>query len=762
MSSGAITHNPKPLLAKHYGFKDPVIEKLPGYDNLNYKITDVQHRFVLKSFPETEQLAGFLEAHNEVLETLSQTDQQAYPAPVRNKDGGSLTIIEAGSGRLIYVLLTYVEGSFLGDHELTEELLRSLGNFLARMNRQLLSLYQPAIAARELHWDLRHFGRNEIYLDYITDPEDKKLVAYFLNQFRDQGWPKLRSCRKCLIQNDANEWNILVRDEKVSGIIDFGDMVYSQLINELAIALAYTIAGQSEPLSKACTVIKAYHEILPLREEEVDLLYDLIPARLSMSIANAAYNRVRQPDNSYIGISQEPVRSLLKQWISINPVEARMKFRQAIDRPVPEPPTMETHLKNRQKYLSPALSISYQRPIAMEKAAFQYMYDAYGHTFLDAYNNIIHVGHCHPTVVRAGQLQLNRLNTNTRYLYEALEQYAEQLLSKFPERLNKVFFVNSGSAASDLAIRLAKTYTGHRHIAVMKHGYHGHTETGISISAYKYKSKGGPGKAPHIIELPLPDTYKGDYRQNDDAAGKAYAQAASDLLDQTDHFAAFIAEPIVGCGGQAPLAKGYLSALYPVIRAKGGICISDEVQAGFGRLGEYFWGYEMHDVVPDIVILGKPMGNGHPMAAVITTDEIAAAFDNGMEFFSSFGGNPVSCAIGTAVLEVIETENLDQQAKDVGEYLKDLMGQINNKHIGDIRGKGLFLGVEMIRDKPTAPDTALAQLVKNKMREHHILIGTDGPADNVLKIKPPLCFNRSNATRLAETLNTILDKASVR
>ena len=350
------------------------------------------------------------------------------------------------------------------------------------------------------------------------------------------------------------------------------------------------------------------------------------------------------------------------------------------------------------------------------------------------------------------------VNAIRRGEYDELNDYAELLLKKFPEQLNRVFFVNSGSAASDLAIRIALTHTNKKGIMVVEHGYHGNTRMGIDISHYKYNHKGGKGKSEYIIESVLPDTFNGEFKQNDGTAGKQYAeQTIKKIATHKNEMACFIAEPIVGCGGQVPLAKDYLKNVYPEIRKQGGVCISDEVQVGFGRLGDYFWGYEMQEVIPDIVILGKPMGNGHPLAAVVTTEEIAASFDNGMEFFSSFGGNPVSCAIGKAVLETIQEENLQQNAKETGAHLIALFKELQKEFpiIADIRGNGLFLGVEIL-DHEGQPGTAFAKAIANGLRERYILVSTDGPYDNVLKIKPPLCFNKENAETLIKNIKEIL------
>jgi len=316
--------------------------------------------------------------------------------------------------------------------------------------------------------------------------------------------------------------------------------------------------------------------------------------------------------------------------------------------------------------------------------------------------------------------------------------------------------VNSGSEANDLAIRMARVYTQQKAVAVLEHGYHGNTSTGIEISSYKFDGKGGKGKSEGILKLPLPNLYYGKF-----SSGKEYADDAIKYIEGAvgrDNIpCALIAEPISGCGGQVPLAGGYLKTLQPFLAANGILTISDEVQTGFGRLGNYLWGFEMHDIVPDIVVLGKPMGNGHPIAAVITTERIADAFANGMEFFSSFGGNPVSCACAISVLEIIEEEKLQENALHVGAYFKNKLKELQQmyKCIGDVRGEGLFLGIEFT-DPSGKPDTATAAHLKNELKNNFILTGTDGPYDNVLKIKPPLCFNKNNVDFFVDNLDLLM------
>jgi len=741
------------ILKNNFGIAATSVSSLEGYDSVNFKVVSDSGIFVLKQYRINKYSKELREAENDILQDLSVLKHQEFPEVIQTVEGNLFWRSDTDYFRL----LTYVEGDFLGVVEHSSNLLHSFGEFLGKMDKQLEHVYYASIAAKRTQWDLQYFKQNYKYLDYINDPKDKSLVDYFFLQFDEQVYPIQHNLRKAIIHNDANDWNVLTKNEKVSGIIDFGDMCHSWLINEVAVAITYVMMGKENPLEIGSQVIKGYHSVVPLKQIELDTLYFLVAARLCTSVCNSACTKTFKPDSDYITISEKPAWTLLRKWLTINPLKASSYFREAAGFEENIYPSNESQQARRKKVLGSALSLSYEAPIQMQRSAFQYMYDASGNTILDAYNNIMLVGHSHPAVVRAGQKTMARLNTNTRYIYEELLEYSERLLKKFPSNLNKVFFVNSGSAASDLATRMATTHTAKQKILVLEHGYHGNTKNTIDISHYKYNHQGGSGKQDYILETPMPNVYGSGLKDNGEA-GKHFANGTNTVISDSDGaIAAFIAEPIIGCGGQVPLAKEYLQAIYPKIRAQGGICISDEVQVGFGRLGDYFWGYEMHDVIPDMVIIGKPMGNGHPIGAVVTTAEIAASFDNGLEFFSSFGGNPVSCAIGNAVLKVIQEENLQAHAKETGDYLKTLLKQLQSKYsqLADVRGSGLFLGVELI-DSDKKPAILLASKLKNELRRKNILIGTDGPFDSVLKIKPPLSFIKADCDILCEAIDSIL------
>ena len=422
-------------------------------------------------------------------------------------------------------------------------------------------------------------------------------------------------------------------------------------------------------------------------------------------------------------------------------------------------------LAKRQRLLGGNLSIAYNNPVKIVRGEMQYLYDEDGRQYIDAYNNVAHVGHCHPKVVQAGQKQMALLNTNTRYLSDLINEYATALVATLPAPLRVCYFVNSGSEANELALRLARAHTNAKDLIVLDHAYHGNTTTMIDISPYKHDRQGGVGAPSWVHKVPLPDLYRGLYRAADSDAATKYVAHVKQVLASTESICAFIAESLPSVGGQIVLPQSYLADVYKLVRGAGGVCIADEVQTGYGRIGTHFWGFESYDVIPDIVVLGKPIGNGHPIGAVVTTREIADSFNNGMEFFSTFGGNNVSCAIGLAVLEVVKEEQLQSHGLKVGSEMFEVLRDLMNRHeiIGDVRGSGMFLGVELVANRETLePATTFASQITNSMREDGILLGTDGPYHNVLKVRPPMPFNSNDAGRLLDSLETNLKAASCR
>jgi 4-aminobutyrate aminotransferase-like enzyme/Ser/Thr protein kinase RdoA (MazF antagonist) len=987
---------------------------LPGERDCNFHLkTEAGQEFVLKIAPAVEQREA-LDLQNKALEHLAGHDLSLLLPQVRVTTGGeTIATVTSAEGTKHFVrILTFLPGKVLAETKPhTPELLNSLGSMLGKMDRALHDFRHPA-AHRALKWDLQRTPWMREYLQYIEQSERRAIIERFLAQFEAQVLPIAHTLCKSVIHNDANDYNVLVTipdgsARQVVSVVDYGDMVYTLTVCELAIAAAYAMLNKADPLATAAHIVAGYHEAFPLSESEIEALYPLICARLCISAVNSAYQQKVEPQNGYLTISEQPVWALLEQLVDVHPRLAHYTFRHACrlsscpgsdtlvawlesnpdkigrvvepdlrvaknvvfdlsmgslelgnlvglsdvevftrhlfdrmraanssvgigrynearpiytseqyklegnegpewrtvhigldvfmeagaavlapldgvvhsfrnnDAPLDYGPTiilqhtidyqdkqvtfytLYGHLSAKSLYglyegkrieqgtpfcnigtypvnggwpphlhfqivtdlldrkgefpgvarpsqrevwlsLSPdpnliagiprecfptdglseeeirseraehigkSLSISYQKPLKIVRGSMQYLYDEDGRAYLDAVNNVSHVGHCHPRVVKAGQEQMAVLNTNTRYLHDNLVRYAERFCATLPEPLSVCFFVCSGSEANELALRLARTHTRQKDMIVVDAAYHGNTTSLIKISPYKYDGPGGMGAPSYVHKVPMPDVYRGEYKRNDPHVGEKYAryveEAVLEIQKNQGNVTGFICESLPGCGGQIVLPENYLKEAYRYVRNAGGVCIADEVQVGFGRVGTHFWGFETQGVVPDIVTMGKPIGNGHPLAAVVTTPEIAASFNNGMEYFNTFGGNPVSCAIGLAVLDVIAEERLQENALRVGTHLMNGARGLMKKHplIGDVRGLGLFVGIELVLDRETlAPAAEQAAYIANRMRERGILLSTDGPFHNVLKIKPPMVFTKENADFLVGVLDEILEE----
>ena len=885
----------------------------------------------------------------------------------------------------------------------TPDLLYRLGEKLGRLTNGLEGFSHPAMK-RGIRWELTEAMQSQGWAKHVQG-DLREVVERVFDRFASYVSPQLPPLPHSVIHNDANDYNVLVRvvDGKpdVCSIFDFGDMSYQPTICELAVALAYALMGQKEPLQACAQVLRGYCSIRSLSPEEIHLLFDLIKTRLAVSIAISSRRQITEPENPYQAISQAPACQLLAQLSEISPDLASCFFRQACGLPIsthaeavrnylhsanaeiqpvmqvkamdcildlsvgsqllganPEavrlpnltriigqkmeeasvsyafgryaearhlyaagnfgadaypieerrslhlgidifaqagepvfapldgtveiltinalpldygglmvlkhetdqgvpfftlyghlsheslrhlklgdqvtagqqiaslgedhenggwPPHLhlqlilnlldfgndfpgvckqseaevwqalspnpamlipgldaqaiegsvhpEQVLKERKQRLGYNLSISYAKPLHIVSGFKQFLYDSHAQAYLDVYNNVPHVGHQHPRVVRAVQDQIALLNTNTRYLHEQILTYARRLTAKLPDGLDVCYFLNSASEANELALRIVRAYTGRKDMLVVEGAYHGHTSSLIDISPYKHDGPGGMGAPDWVHSIPIADDYRGKYRRGGPEIGKTYANEVKRRLEEVEAkgrlIAAFIAETYPSVGGQIMPPEGYLQAVYQHVRAHGGLCVADEVQTGFGRLGESFWGIDSQEVVPDIVIMGKPIANGFPMGALVTTREIAEAFDNGMEFFSTFGGNPVACAAATAVLDVVEEEQLQQNAAHLGsQFLADLRDmQSRHEIIGDVRGEGFFLGIELVRDHDTleAADIETSYVV-DRLREAHILAGTDGPLHNVIKIRPSMVVDSQDMDRVVEELDQIFEE----
>ncbi len=994
------------LTATHFG-RTGTVRALPGELDLNFRLDTPEGDTFLLKLAHAGEDRIHLELQAAMMIHLAAHPPEGFAVPqvIPDRQGALITPVPDPDGGTRYLrMISWVPGRVLAEvNPHPDSLLESIGDACGQLCHRLADFDHPG-AHRRLKWDVAHTDWVAEHLHRIADPHRQAIARHFHRRFLEEVLPQLPRLRQSVIYHDANDYNVLVSPDlarpTVCGIIDLGDAVHTCTVADLAVAIAYAAMHKPDPLDAAVAVVGGFHRRYPLTEQEVALLYDLVAARLLISVTAATLNRLHHPDNEYLLISEKPAWDLLDRWFATAPAFAHFRFRAAcgwepcpqrpafdrwfthhaadlhpvvtlpadevrtidlgigsldlghngqfadvrnfsrtIDRmiedqdgsfgvggygeyrpcyeadrfqvrtnhgpawrtlhlgvdvwappgtPVRAPLDGQVHsvqlnagdgnygptlllahpvseeltfftlyghldpdvldrrppgtpvrrgetlatigrppsngnwpphlhfqvvldllghrgdfpglaipkerdtwcslcpgidplqparplppgppaaaatgqlLLRRRQHLGPSLSLSYRSPLHILRGYRQFLYGADGRRYLDTVNNVPHVGHQHPRVVRAAQRQLAVLNTNTRYLHPTILQYAEDLLATLPPALSTVYFVNSGSEANELALRMARTLTGRQDFLAMEMGYHGNTGACVDISSYKFDRKGGLGKPPHTHLLPMPDLFRGPFR-DPATAGGLYAAAADPLIDALQaegrQPAAFIAESVLSCGGQIPLPTGFLAEVYQRVRAAGGLCIADEVQTGLGRVGSHWWGFETQGVVPDIVTMGKPLGNGHPLAALATTPDIARAFANGMEYFNTFGGNPVSCTIGREVLRVVHEEGLREQADRTGRLLTGFLLELHRDFplIGDVRGPGLFLGFELVLD-PTdrTPATRQAAWLANRMRDLGILMSTDGPDENVLKIKPPLCFGPGDAERLAETLATVL------
>ena len=544
-------------------------------------------------------------------------------------------------------------------------------------------------------------------------------------------------------------------------------MIHTALAADPAVTAADLLMG-GDIVGPMCELLAGYDAVLPLEDEEIDVLYDLVLARCALTAVIIAWRNSKPGGPGYLGSYGPAAHAAIETLLTLGRAQVRARLRDACRFPpyCPKPGEQavsdDVHalVAQRHRLLGSTLELSYERPVHVVRGEGPWLFGADGSRFLDAYNNVPQVGHAHPHVSRAVARHAAALNTNTRYLYRIVLDYAERLLATMADGLDACLFLNSGSEANDAAFRMAKLVTGNEGALVMENAYHGITESMDALTPY-----GHPRRPPqtHVGMLIAPDPYRGPYKKGEPDLAAHYAadadRAIADLAKAGLKPAAFMIDSGFTSNGIPDVPEGYLARVVEKVRAAGGLVIADEVQIGFARSGKHFWGIQMHDVVPDFVTLGKPIGNGYPLGAVVTTRTILERFGTETDFFSTFGGNPVGCAAGTAVLDVIEREGLMENARITGDYLRKGLLGLTNRHtwIGDVRGMGLLVGVELVRDRqtlePAGPET---EQVLNHMRDNFVLVGREGPHENVLKIRPPLAFQCEHANIVVDALGKAL------
>jgi 4-aminobutyrate aminotransferase-like enzyme/Ser/Thr protein kinase RdoA (MazF antagonist) len=987
------------LVEEYYGIKGNAT-KLDGELDLNFKISANDSQYFLKIYNQSIDIE-FAKFQENIFNKLDKTlEKKVYPKQLLNTKGNAISsFVIRIIGIRFFRLNSWIDGRLWSEvNPITNTLRKKLGRSAGKLTKSLESL-KIIDNNYNTDWDLAKSLWTVNYLKLFNTKKKLKVIQYFQDCFLND-LASYQTLRKSFIHNDINDHNVIITKKLVNpdvkGIIDFGDTLKSQTINDLAVTCTYAIMNCTNPLSSAISVVRGYNENYKLFDSELYHLYNLIGMRLVVSLTKSAINKTEFKENKYLLISEDSAWDLIYKWHSIDRKFAHYNFRKACDlTPHPNQVKFDTWAINQQiniidlfpsinkneflkldlsvssewlglsdnfkdldlfenkikylqqqnldkiisgGYLEPRqlyntenykrecnngiesrtihlgvdfwvgegteitnlfdgivdtisidknekgyggliiikhkindfsfytlfghlstnkfnynvgdflkkgaligivgnkiengnwvphlhfqlllsklnyrqdfpgvsyyseieifkslcpdpnlifknqnlksyenldlnkiinyrkshlgknLSLQYEKPLYISKGEGVYLIDYNGEKYLDTLNNIAHVGHENSNVVKVAQNQIALLNTNTRYLHKNIIELTENLLSFFPKELSVVYYVNSGSEANELAIRMAENFTNRKNILISEGGYHGSTSKCIELSHYKFSNKGGNGESKNTYTFPLTDEFRGKYRGKN--CGLEYVNEIEKIIKKMksngELVGALLLEPIISCGGQIELPENFLKNVYKIIKREGGLCISDEIQTGLGRVGEKFWGFELHDVVPDIVTIGKSFGNGHPVAAVICKKKIADKFNNGMEFFSSFGGNPVSCAISNEVLNEIQIKNLQLNAKKTGEYLIKKMTKLSKKYpiIAHIRGKGLFLGFELA-SKLLEPLPKQTKYLINRMLEFKILLSSDGLDKNVIKIKPPLTFNIENSDYLIRCLDIVFSE----
>ena len=760
-------------LQREYGVAGE-IRALPGEYDLNLDVETANARYVFKAMRAGCE-ADFIDMQVAAIERARKAGLGAsLPEVIRTRSGEAFARFAGANGeeRLGW-LISFLPGRVLAEIEpQTPPLAASIGALLARLDVALEG-FDHALLARTQKWNLLQAGWIGDHLGVHTDGARRRRVEGILARFEKDILPRLRRLPIAAIYNDANDLNIFVGRGadgalRATGIIDFGDLVSAPRVCDPAIAIAYAMMGPGDALARGAALAGGYCRIAALDEEEIALIAPLAAMRLAVSVTNAAIMLRERPENPYLQISAAPAWRLLDYLEGVGEALVESEIRAACRSADPSATiaAKKSLLVRRRRIAPENQTLFYAEPLRFVRGERHFLYDADGASYLDVYNNVPHVGHAHPRVVDAASRQMALLNTNTRYLQDVHVDYAERLLSKLPPALTRIVLLNSASEANELALRLARAATGAKDMIVMEHCYHGNTTGAMDISPYKFNHARSMSAKPGWVHVaPLPDCYRGARRGTGAASG--YIEDLRAVIDAAvgkgRKIAGFICECVPSVGGQIVLPDGYLAAAYEMTRAAGGVAIADDVQTALGRLGTHFWGFGPQGVVPDIVVMGKPLGNGYPLAAVAMTEEISAAFSQGPEFFSTFGGSSAACAAGAAVLDVLRDEALQENAARVGDRLIAGLREMARRRalIGDVRGSGLFLGVDLVTDREArAPATKAAAFVKNALRERRILLGTEGPDDNVLKIRPPMTFDDAAADRLLGELDRALGEAA--
>jgi 4-aminobutyrate aminotransferase-like enzyme len=748
------------ILREGFGVESPSLTPLDGERDQNFRVdTPGGQRFLFKISNPADGLA-VVGLQTAALRHIEQVDpglpvMRALPTAA----GEPWVEVPGPDGRSYPArLFTFLPGKVTPNTALTTQAIWSFGQTTARLGRALRGFFHPA-ADYGILWDITRAPELRPLLTHLGDGARKAQVKRVLDRFETRVAPVLPGLRAQVIHNDMSLYNVLLDDDlRVSGIVDFGDMTHAALVCDLAVSVADVLHGRADAIEAAEAMIGGYVSVTPLEDEEAGLLADLVATRLATEVTVTAWRVGLYPDNAAYAAGGEPGARAFLDAIEAEGIDAvGRRFREAC-RGLPYRQSATPGLLERRRRALPRSPLFYEHPVHLVRGEGVWMFDPDGRRYLDCYNNVPVVGHGHPRVVRAVAEQQRLLATHSRYLHEAIVELAERLKATLPPALDAVLVVNSGSEANDLAWRIARAATGRAGAVVTAYAYHGLTEATHALSPEEWAKGEQPA---HVATVPAPDGYRGPYRRDEDGWAERYAAHIDDAARALGGhgFAAVYLDPAFTADGILVPPPAYLAEVARRARALGGVLIADEVQAGHGRYGTGLWSFQRSGIEPDMVVMGKPMGNGFPVAALVIRSGVLDAVPEEVELFSTFGGNPVACAAALAVLAVIEDEELVVNAAETGAYLRRGLAELAGRHllIGDVRGEGLLFGVELA-DETRAPAARHARRVTEAMRDRGVLISATGPAGNVLKIRPPLVFQREHADLLLQTLDDALSE----
>jgi 4-aminobutyrate aminotransferase-like enzyme/Ser/Thr protein kinase RdoA (MazF antagonist) len=755
------------IAAEAYGLSGE-LRPLPSERDVNARVDTPDGRSYVLKLQHPADDAGVADFQTRAILHVERVDP-ALPVVrlIPTLEGSNWTSAQGADGRVSLVrLFTFLPGHNPRTEELDADALHAWGVVVARLARALRGFFHRA-AGYPIQWDVARAPHLRPLLPSLRDPERRASVERVLDRFDANAAPVLPTLRSQVLHDDMSLDNVLVDDRgRITGIVDFGDMTHTALVCDLAATLADVLDGRPDALEMAGPMIEGYQSATPLEDEEAALLGDLVAARAATAVVIQAWRVELYPERAqYISTFDVGAWKLLQLFDQTGPDRVAAHFQALCRRrglPYRSIPTPDL-LARRRRTMGES-PLSYQHPVHLERGEGVWLIDAEGRRFLDAYNNVPVVGHSHPRVVEAVAQQTRLLNTNTRYLHEAAVELAEGLLASMPPEagFDRVLFVNSGSEANDVAWRIARGATGRRGAIITEHAYHGITEATMDFSPEEWPAAYAP---PHVARVSPPDGSPGPHRTGHGdgrttSSVDEVRRAAVDLADRGTPLAAMIVDSGFTSDGIFVPTPEYLLGAVAAVHEAGGLMIADEVQAGFGRSGGHLWSFAAQGVIPDLVTLGKPMGNGFPVAAVVGPSRIVDDFARVTGFFSTFGGNPVACAAALAVLHVIHDEGLVENARTVGGHLLGALTEVAGRVpvVAEVRGMGLLLGVDLRREGAPLP----AGAVVNELRERGVLVGSTGRHDSVVKIRPPLVLATEHADLIAREVGLALESAAGR